>query len=680
MSHVEVVRLLFLTVRLPGRTLAAVVAMSVVAAIVGSRTPDRLSNRGTEFLSKGTQSYRVAQTLAAAIGPLASPDVAVILPQSSSHAQAVLTAAQRVATIVPFSYHSQNKDNSLIVGYFHHGVAPGPAAVGLARELRPFPGVLVGGSALVEQELADQTKADVATAEVIAFPVLLLLALFVFRSVIAALLPVLTAGIALSFTLVALEAINAVYPVSILSLNLVVGLSVGLALDYSLLLLSRYREELSRGATPRQAAISTVLSAGRTVAISSATVAVAFASPLVFPIGFARSLAIGGMVAALVVGLVSLIVMPAIFSLLGRRIDMLAVRALRPTPSRHGVWSRIAQRVVARPVLAALAAVSVLAALSTPALGVRLTGFTAGALPANADSRLYEERVRREFPRPLLDEVVVLARGEAPAIRQVVSPAMEKLPDVAAGVATHVRGDLWVFDIKTRSTPFSRASQDLVREIRSLPLHLEVTGTTANYMDAISTLRADAPFAAALMIGLTLILLFAATGSAILPFAAVAMNILSFASAFGLVVLIFQHGRLTGLLDYRSAGALLLTQPVLLGAGAFGILTDYGVFMLTRIREGWDSALSNTEAVAQGMERTGPIISSAAILFCTAVGALLTAKMIFVKELGFGIVAAVTLDVTVVRALLLPGLMILLGRWSWWRPRALSRMPRRVRI
>jgi uncharacterized membrane protein YdfJ with MMPL/SSD domain len=570
---------------------------------------------------------------------------------------------------VPRVYHSRNHHSSVVVGYFHRRVAPGPTAVRLAREFRSFPGVQVGGSALAAQEVTDQTKSDVTAAEIAAAPLLLLLGLFAFRSAMAALLPVIATLIALSLTFCVLELVNLLYPVSILSLDLVVSLTVGLSLDYSLLLVSRYREELGHADTPLQAALITILSAGRTVAISSATIAVAFASPFVFPIPFLRSLAIGGTVAAIIAGLVSLAVLPAVLALLGHRINRFAVPASRPSRLQFELWRRIARHVVARPLLAVVSSACVLLVLGAFAFGVRLTGFDASALPANASSRRFDERIQSEFARPLLDEVVVAAQGDARTIGDVIAPAVERLPGVKAGVVTHLRGALWTFSIKPTGLPFSGVSQRLVRDIRELPFHLAVTGTTANYLDTRATLEADLPLAVFPLLCLTLLLLFFATGSIVLPVVAVAVNTLSLASAVGLLVLVFQDGRFTGLLDYRGLGAIILTQPVLLAAGAFGVVTDYGVFLLTRISETKATGLPSSEAVSRGLERTGPIISSAALLFCVAVGALVTAKMIFVKELGFGIVAAVVIDVTVVRALLLPGLIILLGRWSWWRPR-----------
>jgi uncharacterized membrane protein YdfJ with MMPL/SSD domain len=662
---------MILTARKPKLTLGAILIAGLLAALVGSRGTQHLTDTGTEFLSRGTQSYTATKTLVATVGPGAFPNLEVALPPASRHAPTVLARIQRLATLLPRTYRSRNGRLSLVIGYFHRGVDPGPAAVRLAHEFRSFPDVTVGGPALIQQELVDQTRADVSTAAEIALPLLLLLGLLIFRSVIAALLPILTTVIALGVSLLVLSAVNAIFSISVLALDLTVGLTVALSLDYSLLLISRYREELARTDTSRESALTKTRTAGRTVAISSATVAVAFASSLLFPIAFVRSLALGGIVAAVTAGLVALLTLPAAFALLGEHINAVAIVPAHAR-TQHRAWAGIAHRVLSRPRLAVLVSLSLMAALAIPASGLRLTGFDAISLPVHASSRNFAQNVRRDFNQPLLDELLVLAKGPAGKITGQVVPAMERLPNVAAGTATHLRGSLWVFSIKTVATAFSPASEHLVRAIRALPFHLAVTGSAADYVDAKHSVMSWLPLATLLLIGLTFILLFVATGSAVLPIVAVGVNLLSFAASLGLVVFVFQHGRLTGLLDYRSLGTLLLTQPVMLGAGAFGILTDYGVFMLARIREAHDAPMSTTKAVAQGLESTGPIISSAAILFCVAVGALLSAKLVFVKELSFGIVAAVIIDVTVVRALLLPGTMTLLDRLAWWRPRILS--------
>jgi uncharacterized membrane protein YdfJ with MMPL/SSD domain len=670
---------MLLTARRPKLTLAAILIAGILAALVGSRWTANLTDTGTEFLSQDTQSYTATKTLVATVGPGAFPNLEVVLPLASPHASTVLARVQRSATLLPQVYRSRDGRLSVLIGYFHRDVDPGPAAVRLAHEFRSFPGVTVGGPALIQQELVDQTHADVDTAVKIALPVLLLLGLLIFRSVIAALLPILTTMAALGLSLLVLGAVDAVYSVSVLALDLTLGLAVALSLDYSLLLISRYREELARTDSPQEAVLVSVRTAGRTVAISSATVAVAFACPLLFPIAFVRSLALGGIVAAVAAGLVALLALPATFVLLGERIDALTIVPAH-IRAQHRTWAAIAGRVLSRPRLAVLVSLSLIAALAIPAGGLRLIGFDASLLPAHASSRNFAQRVRNDFSQPLLDEVLVLATGPASKITTQVLPAMERLPNIAAGNATHLRGSLWVFAIKTAAAPFSPASERLVRAIRALPFHLTVTGSAADYVDAKRTMTTWLPLATLLLVGLTFVLLFAATGSAVLPIVAAGVNLLSFAASLGLVVLIFQHGRFTGLLDYRSLGALLLTQPAMLGAGAFGILTDYGVFMLTRIREAHDAPMSTAAAVAQGLERTGPVISSAAILFCAAVGALLSAKLVFVKELSLGIVAAVIIDVTVVRALLLPGAMALLDRRAWWRPRILASYHGRVVI
>lgn len=656
-----------LTARRPKLALTAILIAGFLAVLIGSHWTRHLTDTAAEFLSRESQSYTATKTLVAGVGPGAFPNLQIALPLPSPHASTVLRRAQRSATLLPETYRSRNGHMLVAIGYFHSGVDPGPAAVRLAHEFRAFPGVTVGGPALIQQELVDQTRADVGRAAKIALPVLLLLGLLIFRGVVAALLPILTTTVALGFSLLALGAVNAIYSVSVLALEVTAGLAVALSLDYSLLLISRYREELARTGAPREALHTTMRTAGRTVAISSATVAVAFASPLLFPIGFVRSLAVGGILAALAAGAVALLALPAAFALLGKRIDALTIVPAH-VRAQHRTWAAVARRVLAGPRLAVLVSLALIVALATPATGLRLTGFDASLLPADASSRDFAQRVRSDFSQPLLDEVLVLARGSDNEIAHHVVPAIERLHDVAAGTATHLRGQLWALALKTAAAPFSSTSERLVRAIRALPFHLAVTGSAADYVDAKRTMTTWLPLAALLLVGLTFVLLFAATGSAVLPLVAAGVNLLSFAASLGLVVLVFQHGRLTGLLDYRGLGAVLLTQPAMLGAGAFGILTDYGVFMLARIREAHDAPRSTAEAVAEGLERTGPVISSAAILFCAAVGALLSAKLVFVKELSLGIAAAVIIDVTVVRALLLPGTMTLLGRRAWWRP------------
>ncbi len=668
-------RLVSVGIRAPIRTLIAVALLGVFAAVVGARTPDHLSSGGIEFYSRGTESYRTAELLKSTIGPTAFPNIEAIIPLNRPYTSEAIAAMQSVAIVVPRTFQSRNGRYTALIGYLRSESNAGETAVQLAHRLHRFAGVAVGGSALIHQEFTSQAKRDLLRAELVALPLILLLALVIFRGVLAAALPVITGGLALSLAMLGLRIVAAIHPISILALDLVAGLTVGLSLDYSLLLVSRYREELALGFSPSDAVATSVRTAGRTVVVSSLTIAAAFASPLVFPIDFLRSLAVGGVLAALLSGAVSLVVLPAAFSLLGHRVNSLGLRRRRtPTsesapPTRRGSWHRLARFVMAHPLSVALLASCALLTMGSPLLDVRFTGLGSVSLPSSTSARQFDDRIRAEFDQPLLDEVIVVAHGDSHKITKVVMPYMEKLANIALGQTNHLTATLWTFNIKEIHAPFSSASQRLVRAIRASPYHLAVTGSTANYIDTASSLRSHLPLAMAILLLTTLLILFLATGSVVLPVKAVLMNALSLSAALGLLVFIFQDGRLQGILGYRGIGALVLTQPILLGAGTFGLSTDYGVFLLMRIKEARDAGLSNRDAVAQGLERTGRIITSAALLFCVTVGALGTATTLFVKEAALGMVFAVALDATIVRALLVPSLMALLGHWNWWRPK-----------
>jgi uncharacterized membrane protein YdfJ with MMPL/SSD domain len=669
-----------LGIRAPRRTLVPVIVLGLAATIIGSSAPDHLSNSENDFLSHGTESYRGAELLRTSFGAGAFPNIAVIFSLGRQvQGGSALAAVQRVAHLLPQPTYSPNKRSVAMMGYFEPGIPSGPTAVRLAKQFQAVPGVAVGGTALAGQQFSDQIKRDLVKTELVALPFLILLGLWIFRSVVAALLPILVGGVALGVTLLGIGVINTVQPLSIFSLNVVTGIAVGLSIDYSLLLVSRFREELEQGRGTPDAASKTMATAGRTVLLSATTVAAAFGSLLVFPLNVVRSIAIGGMLVAAVAGLTSLIVLPAIFSLLGAKVNALAPRRWQRAveraarPEEQGAWYRLSRFVMRRPITMAAVSTAMLVALGVPALGVRLTGFDANALPAGTSARKFEELAKTDFTHSLFDEVVVLTHGSDQAIRSMVNRYLKGLPNVAAGEVRHAKGDLWIIYLKPTHSPFSSVTKRLVQRIRAIPVKLSVTGVTADYIDTAAALRARLPLALAILATTTLTLIFIATGSVILPLKTFIMNLLSLIAAFGLLVFVFQDGRFERLLQYNSLGALALTQPIVLGAGTFGILTDYGIFLLTRIREGWEAGLSNREAVALGVERTGRIITAAALLLCVAVGALVTAKIIFAKEVGLGVAAAVAIDAAVVRAFLVPSLMTLLGRWNWWRPRRVRR-------
>ena len=319
-----------------------------------------------------------------------------------------------------------------------------------------------------------------------------------------------------------------------------------------------------------------------------------------------------------------------------------------------------------RPWPVALAATALLVVLGLPFLSVRFTGVDASVLPAQVSSRVVDTALREDFSVSAVTPAYAVVQGSEAEARAYAA-AVRSLPD-AALVQPLRRLGPGVWEVRASSgAPFlAGASQRLVHELRALPGHARVGGSTAQYLDQRHTIGSHLPLALVLLCVVTFLLLCLATRSLVLPLKTLAMNALTLVATLGILVFVFQDGRLEGLLSYRSQGALQLTQPLILFATAFGLATDYGVFLLTRIKEAWDSGLPNREAVALGLERTGRIVTAAALLFCIAVGAFATSKVVVVKEIGVGIALAVLIDATIVRALLVPSLMAILGRWNWW--------------
>jgi RND superfamily putative drug exporter len=627
--------------RRPRAILLAALAVAVVAGAFGAATPKHLSSSDNDFQDKRSESWRTLQLLERATGVVPGPSIVVVAPAAAvAHEVARLRADPAIAGVTV---------RGRVVGaYLRAGASPGAAV----RRLRPALSGLVGGAAVASEQVRTQSEHDLFRAELIAFPLLMLLGIWIFRGVVAALLPVAAGILSIATTLALLRAANTFAPISVFALNLVTGAGLGLAIDYSLLLVSRYREELERTGPGPEALRTTLLTAGRTVAFSAVTVAASFASLLVFPLAFLRSMAIGGMIVAPFAGLVALVVVPALFAVLGTRVNALAVGRVRvDSPG----WYRFSHWVMRRPGRIALASATLLVALGLPLLHVRFTAVTAAVLPASASAHKVQDVVGAATPM----HVVAPSRAVAAEVRQ--------LPDVASVSPPRRLGGVWTFDVVPRSPDLSARTKTLVRRLRTLP-GVTVAGLAAWYLDTSHSLLVHAPFALALLALVVIALLYLVTRSALLPVKAVVMNALSLSAAFGILVWIFQDGRLESVLRYRSEGALELTQPVLLFAIAFGLATDYGVFLLARIREAHEAGLENREAVALGLERTGRVVTAAALLFCVAVGSFATSSIVLVKEMGLGIALAVAIDASLVRALLVPSLMALLGDWNWWRP------------
>ncbi len=540
----------------------------------------------------------------------------------------------------------------------------------------------LGGPLVLNQDVNRTVARDLARAEAVALPVVFVLSLLVFRGLVAALMPVLVGGAAVVGSLAILRGVAALTDVSVFVVNVVTVLGMGLAVDYSLFVVSRFREELARpGATPGSAVVATLTTAGRTVLFSGLIVAVSMASLLVFPQVFLRSMGLGGMAAVLVAMTAALTILPAVLVLLGRRIDAGRLpRRRRPGPAAvdpdTGRWAALARAVMRRPWTVAIGSTLLLVVLSLPFHSVSWGGVDERALPADARSRIAADQVAEHFGGDRATARILLEGGtqaEHAAYRQQVAG----LPGVTDVAVLAQRADATVLQARWSGRAQSPASQDLARAIRDVPVPAGTTaavgGASAETLDLTASLGHGLPRMALFTALVMLVLLFVAFGSIVLPVKAIAVTVISLGASYGVVAWIFAHGHLDWLLGFTANGYLDLTMPVLMLAVVFGLSMDYEVFLLSRVREEWDRTGDNTAAVAHGLQRTGRIITSAALLLAVVIGAFSSSGIVFMKLLGVGMLVAVLLDATVVRALLVPATMRLLGRWNWWAPAPLAR-------
>jgi uncharacterized membrane protein YdfJ with MMPL/SSD domain len=559
------------------------------------------------------------------------------------------------------------------------------AAEEIKDSLSGRPGVSVGGPAVAQKEVNKQVEEDLQKAELLVFPLLLLLSLLFFRSGVAALLPPMIGGLAIVGTFLLLRVVSELTSVSIFALNLTTGLGLGLSIDYSLFVVSRYREEIAKHGPGLTAMRRTMATAGRTVFFSSLTVAAAVASLMIFPQRFLYSMGLGGALVALLAGTIALTVLPAVLTLLGSRVNSLAPRFLQrraereARPAQSGFWYRLSRLVMRRPIPIATVCTIVLIVVGIPFYGIKFTSVDAQILPTSASARQVDDVLRAEFP-PFRDTPIRVAvkGGGRTAVAQVRSE-LNRVPGVAAvNPPRPLANGVTLVEAISNHPYIDSESRSTVERIRDQPQpagsQVLVTGAAAGFLDFQSSLEDHLPISLSIVVGATLIILFLMTGSVVLPVKALLMNVLNLSAVFGILVLIYQDGRLEGLLSYTSQGALEQTMPILLFAVAFGLSTDYAVFLLSRIKEARDKGASDSESVAIGLERTGRIVTAAALLLAIAVGVFVTSQIIFIKEWGLGVALAVLIDASIIRALLVPSLMELLGKWNWWAPRPLRRL------
>ncbi|MEO8462343.1 MAG: MMPL family transporter [Chloroflexota bacterium] len=600
------------------------------------------------------------------------------------------------------------------------------ALPGIRAGLKDAPGLEVGlaGGPAFYGDVQEVSESDLRRSELISLPLAALALLIVFGSVVAAALPLAVGGAAVLAALAAIFLVASLVPMSIFVLNLATLLGLGLGVDYSLLMTSRFREELARGAgsVSIEAAVSaTMATAGRAVFFSGLTVLLGLLGLILFDFMILRSVGIAGAIVVLFGVLAALTLLPALLAIAGQRVDSLQVRRIRRTTGADGPWARLANRVMDHPVRVLVPTLGLLLVLGLPFLHVRFNAPDSSILPERVPSRIAFDRLTAAFGAgPFAPIQLAVRTTEAvtspdnlariyeytrlvaadPRVARVdslvdvdprITLAQYQLlygspsgpPDrfVQEALAATTRGTLTAITITTPYGPNEQSGRDLVRDLRSgsgslappAGLTVLVGGGAADVEDVVAGVAADFPRTALFILLTTYAVLFLLLRSVLLPLKALAMNTLSIAASFGALVWIFQDGNLSALLGTRPLGFVETTQPVILFCVLFGLSMDYEVFLLTRMRETWDRTHDNRAAVAHGLERSGRIVTSAALIVVVVAGSFAFADIVLIKALGLGIAVAVALDATVVRALLVPATMRLLGHWNWWVPGWLGR-------
>ncbi|MFJ9739217.1 MMPL family transporter [Streptomyces sp. NPDC101166] len=558
---------------------------------------------------------------------------------------------------------------------------------------------LRGGPVPTGHQAGDEIGKDLGMAEGLSFPVLFVLLVVVFGGLAAASLPLVVGGLSIIGSMAVLRVIAQVTDVSVFAMSLVTVLGLAVAIDYGLLIVSRYREELERGHTGEEALARTVATAGRTVVISGITVAVALAGMTFFPFGFLKSMAYGGVAAVVLSVFFSLIALPAALAVLGPKVNALSLRRRKPAAPAgrtagaggQGAWYRLAHGLMRRPAAVGLGTLVVLVALALPALRIEFGANDARQLPDSAEGRKVHNTMERDFDGDAVKSIDALLtlKGDAAspqqgAAVQAYAGRLGATEGAKGAEITGATGTTARVSVTFEGTAVSPEARDLVNRLKGVtpPPGAKVYfgGETAVFDDTLDALGRTLPWMLLYIAVATYLLLFLSFGSVLLPLKAIAMNLLSLSATFGVLVWIFQDGHLEDLLGFTPTGNIEPNMPIMLFALIFGLSMDYEVFLVSRIREQYDILGDPTAAVATGLQSIGRLIASAALLMIVPLAAMATSGVLTMKLFGVGMVFAILLDVAVVRILLVPAVMKLMGRAGWWAPGPLARFYSRYGI
>ena len=662
----------------PRRALTAVFFFVLLAGVFGGPVAGALESDGG-FAPPDADSVRAVERIESATGRRASPGVVALVDSAdAARVEAVTDELANISGIADVAPGGQSRDGSatLVLATLSAASVTDEVVADVLEAFADQPDVQIGGGAVAQTQIGERVGEDLARAEMLAFPILLVLSLLFFGGR-AALLPLVVGVTTVLGTFLALAGINQVYGLSIFALNLVIGLGLGLAIDYTLFLVSRYREELKvQGPTPG-AIVTTMATAGRTVAFSAATVAVALVTLTVFPLGFLKSMGLAGAVVALVAAAASLVITPAIFGMWGAKL------ARRRERDSSGAWSRLAHGVMRRPGLIAVATAVVMVVLAAPALRVEWTPVDDSVVPKDLSARIVSDALEADFEGAGTTPVTIAVfSDDAGAVADLASQASALDGVLTPAQASDLEGDIWQIDLSVAGDPEGEGARSVVEDVRSLIADIGVdglvAGPAADFIDQQTAISDSLPLAIGLLVSLTLLVLWLMTGSVVLPVKAVVMNVMTVGVALGALTFIYQDGRLTGLLGYTPNGGIEPTDFLVAAVVVFALSTDYGVFLLGRIKEARDGGLSERDAVATGLGQTGSVVTAAAILLAVAIGAFSTSSISFIQQIGVATAVGVLVDAFVVRSLLVPSLMALLGKWNWWAPMPLRRLHDRI--
>ncbi|HTQ19146.1 MMPL family transporter [Mycobacterium sp.] len=708
---------------------AGVFGLSVfdVLSAGGYQDPSAQSSRAQRVLAEkfdyGDQEMVVAVTSPAGVQSEAARTVATDLV-AQLKASPDVTRVSSAWTVPPSAaaglISKDGKTGLIIAGIRGGETGAQKKAAALVKKLvhdRDGVSMKAGGEALTYAQINKQSEKDLLVMESIAFPLSFVVLVWVFGGMFAAAMPMAVGGFAIVCTLAMLRAITLATDVSIFALNLTVAMGLALAIDYTLLIISRYRDERADGRNRDQALVRTMCTAGRTVLFSATTVALSMVTMVLFPMYFLKSFAYAGVAVVALAAVAAVVITPAVIVLLGDRLDSLNVRRLirrllgRPEPVSRPIEEsflyRSTEAVMRRPIPIGVAVIALLLVLGAPFLGANWGFSDDRVLPVSASARQVGDLMRSDFAVNADGNVTVVipdATGLAPGEIDRYAARLSQVPDVLSVSApggtfvngspagppsapTDVRNGSAFLTVASAARLFSGASETQLDRLQAVAgpggRDVQLTGRAAINRDSAGAVKSRLPLVLSIIAVITFALLFLLTGSVVLPVKALVLNVLSLTAAFGALVWIFQDGHL-GALGTTANGTLMVHMPVLLFCIAFGLSMDYEVFLVSRIREHWLASdrtpEANDEAVAQGLARSGRVVTAAALLMAISFAALIAARVSFMRMFGLGLTLAVLVDATLVRMLLLPAFMRLMGRANWWAPKALARLHERVGI